>query len=118
MCFSARTSTKTGVSALTYAQKFCCGSPLKHLPSSNRYQSNSVCKSLIYIVFLNCFFYGQSSESLDFKGLPLTGGNLSTKLSTEKVDFGKALVNQALSVLSACSLKEVPIISRRIKVAA
>jgi hypothetical protein len=118
MCFSARLSTKSGGGSVTYAQKSCCGAVSKHLQAANRYQSHSARKLLIYIDFLKCFFYGQSSESLDFKGLQPTRGNLSTKLSTEKVRFGKALVNQALSALFACSFEEVSTISHKFEVAA
>ena len=103
-----RASTKTALRGKTYAQNLCCGAIAKGQPIANRYQTHSVCKLLIYIDLLNCFFYRQSGERLDFKGLRATGGNLSTKLSTEKVSFCKALQNQALSALSACSFEEVP----------
>jgi hypothetical protein len=104
-------STKLGSGLMTYAQKYCCGAVRKHLQAYNRYQSHSASKSLIHIAFLNCFFYGQSSESLDLQGLQPHGGNLSTKLSTEKVGFGKALVNQALSALFACFSEDMTTIS-------
>lgn len=101
-------STHVGQGVVTYAQNLWCGAVRKHLQAFYRYQSHSVAKLLIYIDFLKCFFYGQSSESLDLQGLPRHGANLSTKLSTEKVGFFKALVNQALSALFACVSKEVP----------
>jgi hypothetical protein len=118
MQFLTRPSTKSGAGAVTYAQKYLCGTVCKHPPAVIRYQSHSAAKSLIHIALLNCFFYGQSGESLDLQGLQPSGGNLSTKLSTEKVSFCKGLLNQALSALSACSLKEVSTISHSFKVAA
>ena len=117
MYFSAWPSTQSGAGAVTYAQKYCCGAVRKHLQTLNRYQSHSAAKLLIYIGFLKCFFYGQSSESLDLQGLQRLGGNLSTKLSTEKVSFCKALVNQALSAFFACSFEEVSTISHQFEVA-
>ncbi|MBC7648603.1 MAG: hypothetical protein H7197_05750 [Vitreoscilla sp.] len=111
-------STKSGAGAVTYAQILCCGAVRKCLQANCRYQSHSAAKSLIYIAFLNCFFNGQSSESLDLHGLQRLKGNLSTKLSTEKVGFRKGLVNQALSGLSACSFEEVTTISVTSEVAA
>jgi hypothetical protein len=110
-------STKQGASAVTYAQNMCCGAVRKRLQSVNRYQSNSAAKLLIHIDFSNCFFYGHSSESLDLQGLQPHAGNLSTKLSTEKVGFCKALLNQALSAFFACSFEEVPTISHKFEVA-
>lgn len=111
-------STKSGIRELTYAQNLCCGAVTMCLQGANRYQSHSASKLLIYMALLNCFFYRQSSESLDLQGLQAAGGNLSTKLSTEKAGLCKALVNQALSALFACSFAEVPIISRKFEVAA
>jgi hypothetical protein len=102
-----------GCGTVTYAQNLCCGAVRKCLQVSNRYQSHSASKLLIHIDFLKCFFYGQSSESLDLQGLQRHGGNLSTKLSTEKVGFCKALVNQALSALTACVATEVSTISHK-----
>jgi hypothetical protein len=116
MYFSAPLSTKLGAGDVTYAQKFFCGALSKRLQARSRYQSNSARKWLIYIEFLKCFFYGQSSESLDLQGLQRYGGNLSTKLSTEKVRFCKALVNQALSAFFACSFVEVSTISHKFEV--
>jgi len=55
--------------------------------SRPRYKSNSKSKSLIYMDFDACFFCGQFVESLDFQGLAITGDKLSTKLSTEILNF-------------------------------
>jgi hypothetical protein len=113
-----RTSTNWGHGAVTYAQNLCCAAVSLRLQASRRYQSHSAAKLLIYMALSNCFFYRQSSESLDLQGLQRDRGNLSTKLSTEKVGFGKALVNQALSALFACSFEEVSTISHVFKVTA
>jgi hypothetical protein len=102
MRFSVWLSTKMRTDDLTYAQNVWCGAVRHLLQAFNRYKSHSTAKLLIYIDFLKCFFYWQSSGRLDLQGLPRSGGNLSTKLSTEKVGFFKALVNQALSALFAC----------------
>jgi hypothetical protein len=116
MLFSIRLSTQTGSGVVTYAQNLCCGAVRKRLQGFHRYQSNSAAKLLIYIDLLKCHFYGQSSESLDLQGLQRYRGNLSTKLSTEKVGFCKALLNQALSALFACVAQEVSIISHKFEV--
>ena len=118
MRISVRPITQTGSATVTYAQNLCCGAVRNRLQTFNRYQSHSAAKLLIYIGFLKCFFYGQSSESLDLQGLQPDGGNLSTKLSTEKVGFFKALVNQALSAIFACVAKEVPTIPHKFEVGA
>lgn len=102
MCFLGIASTKIGSRAVTYAQIFCCGAVRERLQADNRYQTDSEPKLLIHIAFLNCFFYGQSSKSLDLQGLQLYGGNLSTKLSTEKSNVCKAFLNQALSAFFRC----------------
>jgi hypothetical protein len=101
--------------ALTYAQNLCGGAVRHLLHVFNRYKSNSVAKLLIYIDFSKCFFYWQSSKSLDLQGLPSSQGNLSTKLSTEKVGFCKALLNQALSSLFASLLKKTPTMSHKLR---
>ena len=51
-----------------------------------RYESHSDCKSLIYISFTACLFFGQLKQSLDFQGLAGSVGELSTKLSTENLE--------------------------------
>jgi hypothetical protein len=102
MRFSRCPSTKPAARTVTYAQKYCCGAVRKHLQALNRYQTHSEPKLLIHIALLICFFYGQSGESLDFQGLQPSRGNLSTKLSTEKLDICKAPLNQALSAFFAC----------------
>jgi len=99
----------------TYAQNLCGGEVTHPLQVFNRYESHSAAKLLIHIGFLKCFFYGQSSESLDLQGLPRSEANLSTKLSTEKVSFVKALLNQALSVLFASFLKKTPTMSQKLR---
>lgn len=104
-------STKSRAGAVTYAQNLCCGAVGKRLQRVSRYQSNSACKSLIHIGFLNCFFYGQSSESVDLQGLQPHGGNLSTKLSTENLNICKASLNQALSAFFACVGEDMPTVS-------
>jgi hypothetical protein len=116
MLFSGSTSTKIAPRSLTYAQNLCCGAVRQGLQGIHRYQTHSEGKLLIHMTFLNCFFYRQSSESLDFKGLPAIGDNLSTKLSTEKVGSSKALVNQALSGIFACSFEEVSTIPHKFEV--
>ena len=116
MRISARPITQMASDSVTYAQNLCCGAVRNSLQAFNRYQSHSAAKSLIYMGLLKCFFYGQSSESLDLQGLQPYVGNLSTKLSTEKVGCCKALVNQALSALSACVAKEVPTIPHKFEV--
>ena len=108
MHFSAWPSTKILPDVPTYAQNSCCGAVTDWLQALTRYESHSAAKLLIYIDFSKCFFYWQSSESLDLQGPPGSGGNLSTKLSTEKVGFVKALLNQALSALFASFLKKTP----------
>ena len=118
MRISARPITQKGSASVTYAQNLCCGAVRNRLQTFNRYQSHSAAKLLIYIGFLKCFFYGQSSESLDLQGLQRYRGNLSTKLSTEKVGFFKALVNQVLRALFACVAEEVPTISHKFEVCA
>jgi hypothetical protein len=102
----------------TYAQNSCCGKLIGVLQVFNRYESHSAAKLLIYIDFSKCFFYWQSSESLDLQGLPRSEGNLSTKLSTEKVGFFKVLVNQALSVLIETIVNKTPTISHQQEVCA
>ncbi|NQW93267.1 MAG: hypothetical protein HQ446_04430 [Polaromonas sp.] len=96
---------------MTYAQKNCCGAAAEHLQAVYRYQTHSEPKLLIHIALLNCFFYGQSGESLDSQGLQPSRGNLSTKLSTEKLDIFKAFLNQALSVFFACIERTMSTIS-------
>jgi hypothetical protein len=95
-------SIKDSFGVKTYAQNLCCGAAINRMWGSARYQSHSAAKLLIYIDFLNCFFYGQSSQSLDLKGLQRRGGNLSTKLSTENLENFKAPLNQVLSAVFAC----------------
>jgi hypothetical protein len=73
----------------------------------SRYQSNSVRKALIYIENLNCFFSGQSRKTLCLQGPTTPQGKLSTKLSTEKWEICKAVVNQRLSELFGCTFEEV-----------
>jgi hypothetical protein len=100
-------STKTGDGTRTYAQKSCCGAAMVYAGSMVRYQSNSARKLLIYIETLNCFFSGQFKQSLDLQGLATLHDKLSTKLSTEKLEICKAMVNQGLSALSGCISQEV-----------
>ena len=107
-------STKFSRRDETYAQIFCCGAVSQHLHAKNRYQTNSEPKLLIYIPFLKCFFYGQSGESLDLQGLQRHGINLSTKLSTEKLNICKGALNQALSALFACVGQTMPTISHKV----
>ena len=95
-------STKFSHRDVTYAQIFCCGAVSKRLQTEKRYQTNSEPNLLIYIRFLKCFFCGQSGENVDLQGLQRHGGNLSTKLSTEKLNICKGALNQALSALFAC----------------
>ena len=102
MCFSATASTKISLRAVTYAQNFCCDVVGKRLTVRNRYQTHSEAKLLIHKDLLNCFFYRQSSESLDLQGLQPCVVNLSTKLSTENLNICKVPLNQSLSVLFAC----------------
>jgi hypothetical protein len=111
MLFSAALSTKRCLNYVTYAQNLCLAPATRAKQHASRYQRHSESKLLIYIAFLKCFFYGQSSQSLDFKGLQPNGAKLSTKLSTEKVSFRKALANQALSASFACFYEEVSTIS-------
>jgi hypothetical protein len=103
------TSIKSGIGVRTYAQKPCCGAALQGSQPAPRYQSNSECKSLIYIETLNCFFFGHFEESLDLQGFAPSHGKLSTKLSTENLEICKAVINQGLSALSGCIFEEVPI---------
>ncbi|MES2910303.1 MAG: hypothetical protein V4718_02880 [Pseudomonadota bacterium] len=94
-------STKPGIDRKTYAQNLCCGaarSPARHIL---RYQSNSARKLLIHIDSLNCFFYGQSGKALDLQGFGRLAGDLSTKLSTEKLKISKEPSNQALRAFFA-----------------
>ena len=104
-------STKSSPCDVTYSQIFCCGAVSLRLHTKNRYQTNSESKLLIYIRFFKCFFYGQSGESLDLQGLQRHGVNLSTKLSTEKLNICKGGLNQALSALFACVGQTMPSIS-------
>jgi len=113
MHFSVRPSTQILMDVPTYAQNPCGGKVTNLLQALNRYESHSAAKLLIYIDFLKCFFYWQSSKSLDLQGLPRSQANLSTKLSTEKVGFSKALLNQALSALFASFLKKTPTSSHK-----
>lgn len=110
--FVVSASTKNSLGGETYAQNLCGGTSAYTGLRVHRYQSHSERNPLIYIGLLNCFFYRQFGESLEFKGLRAAEGNLSTKLSTEKVSFCKAHANQALSARFACSYREVPTISR------
>jgi hypothetical protein len=114
----ATASTKTEPAVVTYAQNVCCGAVRMRLQAFARYQTSSAAKSLIHIAFLNCFFYRQSSQSLDLQGLPANVGNLSTKLSTEKVSFCKAHVNQALSAFFACIGQDMSTIAHTFQPAA
>ena len=107
-------STKFSRRDMTYAQIFCCGAVSRLLHAKSRYQTNSEPKLLIYIHFLKCFFYGQSGESLDLQGLKRHGVNLSTKLSTEKLNICKGALNQALSALFACVGQTMPTISHKV----
>jgi hypothetical protein len=91
----------------TYAQNSCCGAAMENAGSILRYQSNSARKWLIYIETLNCFFSGQFKKSLDLQGFATRHGKLSTKLSTEKLEICKAMVNQGLSALFGCIPQEV-----------
>jgi hypothetical protein len=94
-------STKKRIVTLTYAQIFCCSAVRQALATENRYQTNSAPKLLIHMEFINCFFYRQSSESLDLQGLQTYRVNLSTKLSTENLNTCKAYLNQLLSAFFA-----------------
>ena len=107
-------STKFSLCDETYAQFLYCGAVSQILQSKNRYQTNSEPKLLIHIRFLKCFFYGQSGESLDLLGLQRPGVNLSTKLSTEKLNICKGALNQALSALFACIGQTMPTISHKL----
>ena len=107
-------STKFRLRDMTYAQILCSGVASQRLRTDNRYQTNSESKSLIYIRFLKCFFYGQSGESLDLQGLQRHEGNLSTKLSTEKLNICKDTLNQALSAVFACVGQTMPTISHKL----
>jgi hypothetical protein len=100
-------STKPGLGSWTYAQKSCCAAAMRGPSPISRYQSNSACKSLIYIKTLNCFFSGQFKKSLDLQGFATFAGKLSTKLSTENLEICKAVPNQGLSALSGCTPQEV-----------
>jgi hypothetical protein len=104
-------STKNCSGTVTYAQIFCCIAVRPNLHTENRYQTNSAPKLLIHIAFTNCFFYGQSSESLDLQGLQVHRANLSTKLSTEKQNICKAISNQVLSAFFASFRQAIPTIS-------
>jgi hypothetical protein len=115
MHFSVRRSTKILPDVPTYAQNLCGGKVTCQLQVLNRYESHSVAKLLIYKDFSKCFFYGQSSQSLDLQGLSRSQGNLSTKLSTEKARFVKALLNQALSAFFASFLKKTPTMSHKLR---
>jgi len=115
MHFSVWLSTQILMDVPTYAQNLCGGEVTSLLQALNRYESHSAPKLLICIDFSRCFFYWQSSKSLDLQGLPSSQGNLSTKLSTEKVSFVKALLNQALSVLFASFLKKTPTMSQKLR---
>jgi hypothetical protein len=94
-------STKQGIDNQTYAQNLCCGAARGSARDILRYQSNSARKLLIYIDSLNCFFSGQSVKTLDLQGFRRFEGDLSTKLSTEKLKISKASSNQALSAFFA-----------------
>jgi hypothetical protein len=107
MFFLSRASTKSGFGRKTYAQNLCCGAARWAARHLLRYQSNSVRKPLIYIDSLNCFFYGQSGEALDLQGFGRCGGDLSTKLSTEKLKIFKASSNQALRAFFASVFVDV-----------
>ena len=107
-------STEFSLRDETYAQFLCCGAVSQVLQFRNRYQTNSEPKLLIHIRFLKCFFYGQSGESLDLQGLQRHEGNLSTKLSTEKLNICKDALNQALSALFACVGQTMPTISHKL----
>jgi hypothetical protein len=100
-------STKPIVRRQTYAQNLHCGFIHPQCPAAPRYQTHSARKSLIYIGSLNCHFSGQFKESLDLQGFAASGGNLSTKLSTENRDIFKAVKNQGLSAWSVCTCEEM-----------
>jgi hypothetical protein len=71
---------------ITYAQKSAAeGLPFIHL-EDGRYQSHSARKLLILLGFQICFFSVQPKKTLDLQGSPARKCNLSTKLSTEKLD--------------------------------
>jgi hypothetical protein len=114
MHLSVWLSTQILTDVPTYAQNSCGGKVIDRLQTLSRYESHSAAKLLICIDFLKCFFYWQSGESLDLQGLPRSGANLSTKLSTEKVGFVKALLNQALSAFFASFLKKTPTMSQKL----
>jgi hypothetical protein len=80
---------------------------MKGLMVPRRYQSNSACKLLIHIETLNCFFSVQFKKTLDLQGFAASGGKLSTKLSTEKLEICKPLVNQGLSAFFGCIPQEL-----------
>ena len=94
-------STKNGLRVKSYAQKTGYGPAGLRFPDSIRYQSHSAAKLLIYIASLNCFFFGQSSESLVYQGFQAVRTKLSTKLSTENLKIFKVPLNQALSAVLA-----------------
>ncbi|MEO7401815.1 MAG: hypothetical protein ABIV07_13800 [Polaromonas sp.] len=100
------TNTKPGRPVRTYAQNPCCGAALQKMRCAPRYQSHSLCKSLIHKDSLNCFFSGHFKESLDLQGLATPADKLSTKLSTEIQNNFKAVSNQALSAQSGCIFEE------------
>jgi hypothetical protein len=77
---------QNGLRRPTYAQNACCSAQDCVRRSWHRYQSNSEAKSLIYMEFELCPFYGHSSQSLDFQGLAASPARFSTKLSTETLD--------------------------------
>jgi hypothetical protein len=54
------------------------------------YKTNSCLNLLIYNDIKICFFCGQGSESLDLQGFEGSQGDLSTKLSTEILDWPKS----------------------------
>jgi hypothetical protein len=104
-------SIKNACSSATYAQNLCCGAARTPMWATARYQSHSACKSLIHIASLNCFFSGQSKESLDLQGLRVIRDKLSTKLSTENLEICKVLLNQALRAFFACIFEASPVTS-------
>ncbi|MES2942389.1 MAG: hypothetical protein V4772_05925 [Pseudomonadota bacterium] len=98
---------KSSLPAGTYAQNLCHGVTSLHNPRAHRYQSHSDAKLLIHIASLNCFFSGQSVESLVKQGFGTFPDNLSTKLSTENLNIFKAQSNQALSAFFAGNSAEL-----------
>jgi hypothetical protein len=55
-----------------------------------RYKTDSAAKLLIHMEFKVCFFCGHSSQSLDLRGFGEAQDQISTKLSTEILNYAQS----------------------------